>query len=452
MTAVDQRRKGIARNGFWHTAQQAVVMGGNAVTAVLLIRTLDMADYGVYAYATALSAFGIAVMTAGLSGLAVRELVANRDDNAALVSAFVLVREFFALIAFVGLIGISFSSGESVTVAATAVACSSLLGRAFDAPELWFTSTMQAGRTAVIRIVVAGTLFAVKVGAVLLGAPLFVFLGLFAVEPLIGSVLIVLAYRRAAGSPGWSRPDRTRIRELLKSSFPLIVSGCANQLNLRSDIVLIQIVLGSSAVAVYAAGARVSELAYFLPVAFMTASLPVMVSLRAEHGPQGRPYREFLRLAYARAFWLGVVVAVVVAAVGPIVVRILFGAEYAEAATVIRLHVIACPFVFMAAVYSKWIIAENQLWQSVLRHSCGAVVNIALNLILLPRYGVAAAAAATAVSYIVASYLSCFVTRKGREAGIDMTRAMLFPVLWLRARSRSRRSTTAPPIDPQKEN
>lgn len=439
MTVVDEPAKGIVRNGFWHTAQQAAVLGGNAITAVLLIRTLDLADYGVYAYATALSAFGIAVMTAGLSGLAVRELVAHREDNATLLTCFVLVREFFALTAFVALVAISLSSGGSVTVAATAVACSSLLGRAFDAPELWFASTMQTRRTAVIRIGVALSLFAVKVAAVLAGAPLFVFLSLFAIEPLIGSVLVVRAYRRTPHNPGWARPDRARIGALLRSSFPLILSGFANQLNLRSDIVLIQLVLGSSGVAVYAAGARISELAYFLPVAFMTASLPVLVSLRAEHGPESGPYREFLGRAYARAFWLGVLVAAVVALVGPPTVRILFGAEYADAATVIRWHVLACPFVFMAAVFSKWIIAEDQLWQSVLRHSCGAAVNIVLNLVLLPRYGVAAAALATAVSYIVASYLSCFLTRSGRVAGRDMTRAIAFPVLWLGTRLRDRR-------------
>lgn len=439
MTTVDRTGKGIAHNGFWQTAQQAAVLGGNAVTAVLLIRTLDLSDYGVYAYATTLSAFGISVMTAGLSGLAVRELVAHREDNATLLACFVLVREFFAFTAFLALVGISVSSGEAVTVAATAVACSSLLGRAFDAPELWFTSTMQTGRTAAIRIVVALSLFAIKVVAVLAGAPLFLFLALFAIEPLIGSLLIVRAYRRTLPNPGWARPDGARIRTLLTSSFPLILSGCANQLNLRSDIVLLQLVLGSSGVAVYAAGARISELAYFLPVAFMTASLPVLVSLRAEHGPRGRPYREFLGRAYARAFWLGVLVAAAVAAAGPPLVGALFGSEYAEAATVIRLHVLACPFVFMAAVFSKWIIAEDQLWQSVLRHSCGAAVNITLNLLLLPEYGVAAAAFATAVSYVVASYLSCFLTRSGRVAGLDMTRAILFPVLWLRDRLRSRR-------------
>lgn len=451
MRRLSAQSRAIVGNGTWSSVQQMAQLGANSLIALLLIRELDVAAYGVYAYATTLSAIGVAVMTAGLSGLAVRELVQDREHGAQLVTVLVLVRETFALIGFGALLLVSLTSGEPELTAATALACLSLLGRAFDAPEMWFASVMRVRRTAVLRITAIGLLLAVRVLALSTGAGVWFFLAVFALEPLVGSVLILWRYARTPDAPGWGRPSPRRALALLRTSFPLLLSGLANQLNLRSDIIVLQVVLGSGAVGLYAAGARISELAYFLPVMFMNASLPVMLRLRSEHGPASAAYRSFVRGAYVRAFWLGVGVAAVVAVVGPLLVRWLFGPAYAVTEDIVRIHVLACPFVYMAAVYSKWIIAEGVLWQSVVRHASGAAVNVVANLALLPVMGVRGAAVATVASYSVASYLSCFLGRTSRPAGRDMSYAIAFPLLWV-ARHRPRRAPAAARTGPGTPN
>jgi len=255
-------------------------------------------------------------------------------------------------------------------------------------------------------------------------------LAIYVAEVFVASILILIRYLRDRLSPGLGRVDVNFIRRMVKTSWPLLLSGMANQVNLRSDLIVVQAVLGASSVAVYSAASRISEIAYFLPVIFMNATFPLLLEARKRHGAASPEYKGFVQAAYDRAFWIGVAIAVPIAVSARFVVPILFGEDYAAAATIIAIQVIACPFVFMAAVFSKWIVAESKYWVSLLRHSAGAVINVALTITLLPVVGLVGAAWSTVVSYIVASYLSCFFTKSTRVAAVQMSFAMIAPARW----------------------
>ncbi len=58
----------------------------------------------------------------------------------------------------------------------------------------------------------------------------------------------------------------------------------------------------------------------------------------------------------------------------------------------------------------------------------GAIVNVVLNLILIPPFGALGAAWATLVAYAVAVYLTTLLFRPLRSASIHMTRALVAPL------------------------
>ena len=437
-SAPPRRRHGVLGNGMWAAAQQALAIGANAVFGVVFVAVLPVEQYGAYAYGFALAAIGASVMTGGLSGLAVKALVDDEAGARTTVASLLLIREGFALLAYVVLALVSLTSGNSLTVLATLVACVSLFGRAADAPSMWFSARMRTPEVSAIRVLVTLLGIAVRVAGLLTGSHVYFFLAVYAAENLLAGAVIVVRYLRDRDSPGIGRPSRRTTRSLLSQSWPLLISGVANQVNLRADVVLIQSALGVSSVAVYSAAARFSEIAYFLPVVFMNATLPVLLRTRREHGASSGAYRRMLQRSYDQAFWFGVLTAAGIALVGGPVIDLLFGPEYAPSKAVLLIHVLACPFVFMAAVYSKWIIAEGRLWLSVTRHVAGAVVNIGLNLALLPVMGLVGAAVATVASYVLASYVACFFDRASRPAAVQMSLAFIAPLRLLRSGVRKR--------------
>jgi O-antigen/teichoic acid export membrane protein len=412
----------------WATAQQFVTLGATALSGVILARVLTVADFGVFSYATSLAAMGMVVVTAGLSGLAIKVLVNDVDNQARTVTALLVTREFFAVIAYLGLLALSVTAGDEAVLAATAISLAVLVARAFDATEYWFQARVQSGKTAPVRITVVLLMLGTRVIAALMGADLQTFLFLYVAEAVLTSAALLVRYLRDRDSPGLGEYDFATSKSLLSSSWLLMLSGIAGQINTRGGILILQVMLGSASVGIYSAAARLSELFYFLPVVFMTATFPRLLQIRNKHGRDSVAYRHELQRSYDQAFWAGVAVAAVVFIAGPYAITVLYGERYAAAGGIIQIHVLSLPLVFMAAVFSKWIIAENLLVASLTRHAFGAVLNLALNFLLIPTMGITGSAYAALVSYCVASYLSCFASTSTRPAGVQMTLAIVAPV------------------------
>ncbi|RZI95832.1 MAG: hypothetical protein EOO67_01780, partial [Microbacterium sp.] len=228
---------------------------------------------------------------------------------------------------------------------------------------------------------------------------------------------------------------------MIKEASPLTLSAAADQINTRADIVVIQAMLGSVEVALYSAAVKVSELLYFAPNAFMSGVFPALLQARST-GDVGA-YHRVIQRYLDRAFWAGVLLACVLASLSTPIILILFGLRFEEAIPVLLVLALLCPFVFMQSVASKWIVAEGLLWASFWRHSAGAVVNIILNLVLIPYYGILGAAFASAVSYVISTYLSFYISRATRPIAHQMAKAIVWPARALMTRRKRSASGSA---------
>lgn len=415
-------------NSGWNLAQQMLTMISGSVIGILLVRALPVEQYGVYSYAVAAAALGASVMTAGLSGLAVKEIVDNPHDSPGIVAGLLLVREAFALIGYLIIGIVTWITADPHLMWAALLASLMLFGRALEAPDFWYLAKLQSRKTVTIRVTVTAIMLLLRLVGMLFFSSAIPFLVIYAVEAIAVGGLILARYLMSDETGGLGKPQLTAVRRMTSQSLPLMLSSVAGQINLRGDIVIIQSILGLSSVSIYAAAARISELSYFLPIIAMNSLFPSILTIRKTQGPESRKYQKTLQRAYDAAFWIGVAAATATVVAGLLIITYVFGPSYTASKEVLYIHVLACPFMFMAAVYSKWIIAENILWTSLLRHSLGAIANVVLCVILIPRMGVTGAAWATVISYVTASYLSCFVGgRKNRQAGLAMTRAIVAP-------------------------
>ena len=71
------------------------------------------------------------------------------------------------------------------------------------------------------------------------------------------------------------------------------------------------------------------------------------------------------------------------------------------------------------------------IWFSVITQGTGAVVNVALNAVLIPSMGALGAALATLLSYAAASYLALVFFPSTRGMFVMMTLALLAPFRYL---------------------
>ena len=418
-------------NGLWAVAQQVVSLALTGVFSIVLVRFVSVAEFGLYSYALTLASLGVAVMVSGLQGLAVRELHTRAHDTQGILSALFLIREIMALSVYIVFTIFTLSVSESTAILPTLVACLAVLARVLDAPEVWFQATLRARFPAAIRIGSALVFFVLRLTVVIFAPSIIGLLVLFVIEQLINGGLIARKYWRTTRSRPYQKAKAPETLFLARKATPLALSGIANQINLRVDVVIIQALSGSTSVGLYAAASRVSELLYAFPTAYMNATFPSLLEVRRRYGKESSEYRRNLQRGFDTAFWFGVIVVLGTVLTADWIVPLVFGPAYEVSAEVLKVHVLACPFMFMAAILSKWIVAEDKLWISLVRHGVGAALSIGLNIVLIPEFGIVGSAWATVVSYASASYVFCFFSRGTTRVAWMMTLTPFAPVRYL---------------------
>lgn len=429
---LSESREAAASNAGWLIAER-LLSGLLAVTVTAAVaRHLGPAGFGVVSFALSLVLLFGTFWTLGLSGLVIRELVREPDRESELLGTILGLRLLGGIIAVVAALGLSVVLGtDAQTRLAVGILVVGVLTLyAFDGIDFWLQAQVRSRNAVIARSAALVIASAINIGLIVSGAPLLAFVVAAALEYALAGVGLVLVYVRLGGRPGSWTFSTGLTRRLLGASWPLILSGLANAINLRVDQLMLGTMLGPEAVGTYAAAARLSEVWYFVPVAIAASVFPAMV--RAHAGDR-TAFQGWMGRLYDLMVALALPIALGVSLLSGQLIFLLYGSGYAQSGPILAIHVWAGPFVFLGAALSRWLIAEDRLRFSLVRHGAGAFVNVGLNLVLIPPLGGVGAAISTLVSYAVASVGACFLYAPLRPQAWAMVRAILLPVRLLLA-------------------
>jgi PST family polysaccharide transporter len=419
--------RSVASNGAWWVAERlallALVLGVN----VVLVRALGPAGFGELSYLLAVVALLLPVAQLGISGLVARALLESPQDQQRILRSALLLRLAGAAAAFV--IGAAYwllAEGADSKRAVLLLLLVAQPAVAFQVVEFWFQTRLRAGDLVPWRIGALAATGAAKIAVAVTTGSVPAVATVFALEYVVLGLAYALAWRRAGGLALRPAADAEWLPWFGRRAPWLFLSGIAEAVYLKIDVVMLERLRGVAEAGTYAVAARVSEVWYALPPVLMAAIFPALWERRSDAEAYDRSLQTSLDVL------CGVALAIAVAmqfAAGPLV-HLLFGEQFAGSAPVLALHVWAGVFVFMRAVLSRWLLAEDLLRFSLVTHAVGALVNVALNLVLVPRHGAFGAAWATVISYAAAGWLSLFLSARTRPLGWMMARALLIPFRW----------------------
>jgi O-antigen/teichoic acid export membrane protein len=175
-------------------------------------------------------------------------------------------------------------------------------------------------------------------------------------------------------------------------------------ISVRIDQVLIGQMLNEKQVGIYSAAVRISEVWYFIPFAISSSILPLLVESKKKSEAL---YLERLRKYCNVLALVGIGFAVFIAiAAGPLT-RLLYGPMYAGSAAVLRILIWSSIPMSIGGAWSNWMLLQNRTKSMFYFQVFGAAVNIILNLVLIPRFGIVGSAYATLISYGAWMYVLC---------------------------------------------
>ncbi len=387
----------IVDNIGWLFFDKILRMGVGLLVGVWIARYLGPEQFGLLNFATAFIGLFGAIAGLGLQGIVVRDIVRDPKSKEETLGTAAALQFVGGLIAY-GLILVTiFWLRPDDVLAKTLVAIlgSMMLFKASEAAMYWFESQVLSKYTVWVQNGSFLVFAAIKVVLILNNAPLNAFAWAMMAEALLVALLMLVMLGLRGPQLKQLRTTMARAKALLTDSWPLLLSGMAIMIYMKIDQIMLGQMIDDEAVGIYSAALRISEVWYFIPMAIVASVFPAILEAKKRSEEQ---YYQRLQRLFDLIVLLSICVAVPMTFLSTPIISILFGSTYEEAGAVLAIHIWTAVFVFLGVASNRWFIIENRQMLSLQRTALGAMINIILNLLLIPRYGVLGAAWATVIS------------------------------------------------------
>lgn len=405
-----------------------VKLAAGAVLTIFVARMLGAAELGIFSVVMAWSAFLVPLSSMGLNNIVVRRMAQQESSHDAMTLLYSavsvrlglgLVCSSAMLVAFYLLYPAMFSGNTAIAIPVLFL-LQSFFGLLLFEFYLNYQGTFRT--VAYVKSAISLLSFAAKLALLYAGFGIASLLLLTGIEFLLVGLAQYSIYRlkqqpfkdsdaRWPGyHPRWFNLQQTK--QLFKRSAWLWLSGIVSVIYLKIDIVMLGTMAGNEQAGIYAAASRLSELWYVFPATLAMRYYPDMLKA-FEQGWDSY----FLRLRRFAMMFFGAAfsIALIMSLLAPWLVQLLFGDQFSSAVDVLRIHIWAGCFIFVRYLISQHLVITEQEPLSLLSHGIGAILNVGLNLWLIPTMGIVGAAWATLISYAYASFFFLFLSATTRH-------------------------------------
>jgi O-antigen/teichoic acid export membrane protein len=395
------------QNTGWLLADKLVRMAIGLAVGIWVARYLGPGQFGSLSYAAAFVSLFAWLSDLGLERIVVRELLTRPLEKEQILGTafFLKLAGGFVILAAATGIASALNPGDLGTTLLVAVTAAGTIAQASDVVDYDFQSVLQSKYAAVARSIAFQVLSLLKLLLIFFRAPLLAFAIAGSAELVLAAVMLLFVHRMKAVHARTWRWDFATARALLRDSWPLMFASLMVIIYLRIDQVMLKSLSSAEEVGKYAASVRLSEGWYFVLVAISTSIFPKLVD--ANPFSQDR-LDSTVRRSYAAMVLVAYVFALLLSVFSGVLSTALYGAQYRGMQAMLAISVWAGLFVGIGLVRGAYCSAKNlntfQLWSTAV----GAILNILLNLVLIPQYGGRGAAIATLASYAVAAYGTSF--------------------------------------------
>jgi O-antigen/teichoic acid export membrane protein len=400
-------------NTSWMFAEQILRLIAGLLVGIWVARYLGPGQFGVFSYTIAFASLFSSISKLGLDSIVIRDLVREPEQrDLYLGTAFWLkLCGAFVMLGSVALVtqltSINRTEGLYILIIA-----SGAIFQSFEVIDFYFQSQVLSKFVSICKMTQLLLSSLLKLYFIFTGANLiwFVLVSLF--DQITIAVSFYVAYRCQKLGNFYRHFDLSTAIHLLQNSWPLIFSGLVVMIYMRIDLVMIKEMLGEREVGIYSAAVRLSEVWYFIPVIITSSLFPSIINAKKINE---KLYYTRLQRLFTLMVWSAIAIALPMTFLSDWLVTLLFGKAYSEAGQVLMINIWAGVFVFLGVASGSWLTSENLQRISFYRTLSGAAINIVLNFVLIPIYGVIGSAIASVIAQIMAAFAFDILSKKTRK-------------------------------------
>lgn len=406
------------RNMGWMFSMKVLSMLVSFLATLYIARNLGPTNFGQLSYATSFIGIFSFVASLGIDSVLYRELIKYPDRKRGLLGSAFAIKISAGFIAAI-LVSISAMLWATDDVSKVLIVILSgtfifipfqLIGYEFQArAKSKYPSIIALGATLILNVLKVTIIFNGK-GVIYLALILLL-------EPILYAVFYWLVYEKEVGEKisQWIFDKKIAIT-LLKDSWPLIFSSAFALIYSEIDQILIKYMIDAHAVGIYDAAVRLAEGWYFVPNIIMASLFPAIVNAKTV---SKEIYQKRLKKLSLFLIGTALIIAIPTTIFASFIIYIFYGNAFMGGVIILQIYIWSLIGTFLGILIVNYIIAENHRKMSFLVNFTPMLVNVILDILWIPKYGIVGPAYATLIAYSISPFILLFF-RKTRKDVMDI--------------------------------
>ncbi|HVM77112.1 MAG TPA: flippase [Candidatus Paceibacterota bacterium] len=407
----ESAKQTIAKNSFWLSVSN---FGGRFIKAAIVIygaRVLGTEGWGVFSYAITLSGFLTLFMDPGLNGILMRDIAKSDDEDRHKLFSTTFAMKIVLMLVGVGVI-IFIAPFFSTLPGAKALLPIVAIILALDTLRDFFTSVARGMEHMEYD---AAIFILTNIGILLFG---FLFITLvkapsslawaYVGGDILGislAIIIIRTYFKDLSRHFTS----SLVSPVLKAAWPFAVTSALGLLLTNADILILSWMRSASEVGIYSAAIRVVQVLYLVPTVIQFSTLPLFSRLA---GKDNERFRAALERAVSIVFIGSLPLAIGGFILGTPIMTFIFGGAYASGSLAFKILMLTMIVDFPATIVSNAIFAYNHQRSLIITSAIAGALNVALDIILIPPFGMTGSAIGTLITQIVTNWYLWHIMKK----------------------------------------
>lgn len=407
----DNIGKKLISNSFWMMFNKIYSMVVSLVVGSLSARYLGPSNYGLLNYGTAIISFFTTVSGLGFSFTLVVEMIKNPKKNGTYLGSAIFLRVITSIISYFGiviLVGI-IEPGNKILQIVTALQAISVILNSYEVFLYWFQMKLQMKFVTVASMLALTVTGIWRISLLIWRSSVELFALSNSITALVcGGIVIIIFLKNEHPKLRFDWEDS---KYLLKGSYHFIISGLAVTLYSQLDRIMLGKMLSAETVGFYSAAMVIATMWEFVPHALINSARPVITELKQNALDQ---YLKKYKLLLLAINLMGVCVSVGFMFLGKIVVYILYGVSYEPAVDALKILIWSTSFSMIGTSRVIWLVNEDIGGYEKYFTILGSIVNVILNMIFIPFWGINGAAFTTLISQIFVALIAPLGFKKSR--------------------------------------
>ena len=366
------------------------------LVSILTARYLGPSNNGLIGYVTAYITFFASLCNLGINSVIIKDFVDHPEEEGEAIGTTLVLRMVSSALSAVMIIGIVWlMDRDPLTVLVAALSTLGLLFQVFDTFKKWFQSRLQSKYVAVGTLVAYVAVSAYRLELLAMGKSVSWFALATSVDYLAVAVFLLWAYKRKGGPR--LRFSMKKAKQLLRISSSYIIAGVMVSVYASTDKLMLKQLLDEASVGYYVVAVSLSTTWTFLLEAVVDSMYPSVIQA---YDKDKALFERRNRQLYAIVLYAALFVSLVISLLARPLISVLYGEAYLPTVTPLRIICWYSAFSYLGVARNAWMVCENKQKYLKYLYIAAAVINVGLNLLLIPLWGPSGAAAASLVTQI----------------------------------------------------